>query len=280
MSKAVAQVAGESATSKEVATTGGTAQLPAHMQGIDEYAGLGNSQDSRDSVMPFLAILQKGSPQVNEMEPQYIPGAKAGMLLNTATKEIFDGKEGIVVIPCGFQKNYVEWKPQRGGYVATHPFDVDFVKNKLGARKEIIRVDGSDREVILSAAGNLIVETSYTFVIRNGMPMVIGASSTGLGPTREWNTYRKSQRNPASGKQLASWAKMYRVQTVYNKNEKGDWYNWKFTDEGWVLSDGDFHQAQDFGVMIAKGEVVVGRPPDEFASSDSSSQHGDDGIPV
>jgi len=262
-----------------LATVGGAA-LPAHLQAdIQNVAGLGNSQDSRDSVMPFLAILQKGSPQVNEEESKYIDGAKAGMLLNTATGQIYSGKEGILVIPCGFQKNFVEWKPNRQGWAGSHPFNVDHIK-RLGAQKKTVKVDGKDRTSIVLPNGNILTETAYTFITVDGTPMVIGAASTALGPMRQWMSYRRSQKLP-NRTELPSFGKQYRLTTVYEKNDAGDWYNWKFTDEGFVLDAGAYEEAKAFAIAIAKGEASVGRP-DDFESGDDDGVRGtaDDDIPV
>jgi len=254
--------------------------LPAHLQqDMSDVAGLGNSADSRDSVMPFLAILQKGSPQVNEEESKYIDGAKAGMFLNTATGQIYSGKEGVLVIPCGFQKNFVEWRPNRQGWAGSHPFDIEHIK-KLGARKQTVKIEGKDRTVIAMPNGNSLSETAYTFILMDGTPMVIGASSTALGPMRQWMSYRRIQRLPGSTVELPSFGKQYRLFTVYEKNDAGDWYNWKFTDEGYVMDTELYSLAKTFAVSVAKGEVIVGRP-DDFDESDGSSRGSqDDGINV
>jgi hypothetical protein len=41
-------------------------QLPAHLQDLENVAGLGNSSDPSDSSLPFLAIIQSNSPQIKE----------------------------------------------------------------------------------------------------------------------------------------------------------------------------------------------------------------------
>ena len=59
-------------------------------------AGAGMENVTADDLqIPFLSILQSNSPQLDESEGKYIDGAKAGMILNTVTNEIFDGKIGL-----------------------------------------------------------------------------------------------------------------------------------------------------------------------------------------
>jgi hypothetical protein len=66
---------------------------------LGEDAGAG-TEDMRmeEQLTPFLRILQKGSPQVDEESPEHMPGAKPGMLFDTATQETYDGKAGVQVL--------------------------------------------------------------------------------------------------------------------------------------------------------------------------------------
>jgi hypothetical protein len=261
-------------------------QLPAHMmEDADQLAGLGNSRDANDASMPFLAILQKGSPQCDDEHSKHIDGAKAGMFLNTATGRLWDGKEaGVEVIPCGYQKKFVEWKPNRGGYVETHDFDPDLVKRELGAIRKTAMVDGKERTFIATSRGNILTETAYTFILVDGGPMVIGAASTALGPMRNWMSYRRTVRSPA-GKELMSFAKRYQLHTVYETKDTNSWYNWKFRDIGYTLSETDYKLAREFAIAIEKGEVQVGRPDMFDEEVDEQRDPGsrgsrDDGIAV
>ena len=65
----------------------------------DSGAGF-EGADSQSFAIPYLIILQSNSPQVDEDDGKYIKGAKVGMFLNTVTGEIFDGKEGVNLVPC------------------------------------------------------------------------------------------------------------------------------------------------------------------------------------
>ena len=79
-----------------------------------------------DIAIPFINILQKLSHQVDEDDALHIDGAKAGMLFNTVTEELFDGKDGIMFIPVHRVHSYSEWVPRDmgGGFVAQHdPLD-------------------------------------------------------------------------------------------------------------------------------------------------------------
>jgi hypothetical protein len=46
-----------------------------------------------DMALPFVRILGQLSPQVTEGDAKYIEGAKPGMIYNTVTSELYDGKK-------------------------------------------------------------------------------------------------------------------------------------------------------------------------------------------
>jgi len=69
----------------------------------DDAKGFDNmTQD--DLALPFVRILGQLSPQVTDGDAKYIDGAKPGMIYNTVTSELYDGKKGIKVIPCYYKK--------------------------------------------------------------------------------------------------------------------------------------------------------------------------------
>ena len=82
------------------------AKLPAlslDMMESDAHSGLENIQQD-DLATPRLKILMQLSPELEELE-----NAKAGMVYNTVTNELYDGSKGIRVLPCAYQRQYVEW---------------------------------------------------------------------------------------------------------------------------------------------------------------------------
>jgi hypothetical protein len=74
----------------------------------DAHAGFENvKQDSM--ALPILKLLQNGSGEAQKRNQNYIEGAEPGMLLNTVTKKLYDGANGIMVIPCHYKLEYQEW---------------------------------------------------------------------------------------------------------------------------------------------------------------------------
>ena len=75
------------------------AQLPAQTFEQDAGKGLGKLTQE-DLALPFLKILGQLSPEVNKRDGKYVEGAEAGMIYNSVTGELYNGVEGINVIPC------------------------------------------------------------------------------------------------------------------------------------------------------------------------------------
>ena len=77
---------------------------------IEQFGEAGfENVDSKSLALPFLKVLGQLSPQVTQGDSQFIPEARAGMIYNTVTDELYDGQKGISVIPCYYKLEYQEW---------------------------------------------------------------------------------------------------------------------------------------------------------------------------
>ena len=80
-------------------------KLPVEMSIMEEdaHAGLeGITQE--DLATPRLKILMQLSPELEENKE-----ARAGMVMNTVTGDMYDGEKGIIVVPVAYNRQYVEW---------------------------------------------------------------------------------------------------------------------------------------------------------------------------
>ena len=69
-----------------------------------------------DYAIPFFSILQKGSPEVDpDKKDEYIPGSKPGMIMNSVTNELIDGKVGFAIVPVHRKHEFLEWIPRDQG---------------------------------------------------------------------------------------------------------------------------------------------------------------------
>jgi len=85
------------------------APLPANVFEDDMGKGLG-SIGQQDLALPFLKILAQLSPEVNKRDGKYVEGAEAGMIYNSVTGELYNGVEGIDVIPAFINSSILSGK--------------------------------------------------------------------------------------------------------------------------------------------------------------------------
>jgi len=74
--------------------------------------------NSNTMSVPFIRIIQKGSPQINREKPEFIQGAQAGEWFNTVTKDVYG--DAIRLIVLNYDHIYIEWRPDREGFVGYH----------------------------------------------------------------------------------------------------------------------------------------------------------------
>jgi len=94
---------------KSEAVVGNTAVAVAMNFEGDAQSGF-EEMNQDDFALPFLRILTNMSPEIGEVD-----GASPGMLYNSVTGELFDGKKGVEVIPCSYVRQYIEWAPRGQG---------------------------------------------------------------------------------------------------------------------------------------------------------------------
>ena len=125
------------------------AGLPAEYAGLEEFEGQGlDDLDSSDRSVPFLKVLEKNSPEIETVD-----GAKAGMIIDTATLKLY---ETIRFVPACREHAFVEWVPidNGGGLVASYGMGEDIAKWAKTQRGKISLRNGND-----------LVETFYLFGI-------------------------------------------------------------------------------------------------------------------
>lgn len=254
------------------------AQAPATADAPIDFladAGQGTNFGGGDLAIPFLQILQKNSPQVDpDNAGKYIDGAKVGMILNTVTNEVYDGKEGVVVIPTGYAKMFVEWIPRDagGGFVGQHGPGSDAVKNAKPNPNKANKLVIGDHD---------LVETAYHYVLlitkAGGVQWaVISMTSTQLRSSRRWNTLIAGMTLENNGRKFkpASYAIRYRLRTEFNQKDKFTWYGWVSEAVGPVETNDVYQTAKNYYEAVAAGTIKVTAPPSD--DEEGSGAGGED----
>ena len=231
---------------------------------IEQFADEGfENVDSKSLALPFLKVLGQLSPQVTQGDSQFIPEARAGMIYNTVTDELYDGAKGITVVPCYYKLEYIEWKDREKGAVApinVYPADADIMSKTTRGD------DGKDR----LENGNYIEETAshYVLVVETDKTStaLLTMKSTQRKKSKKWNSMMMSVREKKKDGSFfkpASFTQMYNLKTVLEKNNLGSWYGWEIEYTGTVSTAEALQAAVDFNKTCKEGAVKVNHDKEE-----------------
>jgi len=254
-------------------------QLPSEvMDDIFDHAGEGAAFDSSEMQIPFVRLAQQLSPQLNKKKPEYIDGLSLGDPYNNVTGQHWDGETGIVVIPCYQVTKYLEFRPRDtgGGFEGEiDPRDPRIAQAVRNGGKETL------------PNGNELVKSDQHFCLvveEDGMtqPVVVDMKSTQLKVSRRWKTQiaMKKIKHPKDGRMITPpvFATMWRLRSVEESNDKGDYANWVVEDAGLVSNRDLLEEAKAFRQSVAAGEVKA-QAEDHGQTEGGGGQTPDDEIP-
>ena len=248
-------------------------------EGMEEFADVGFSEvTSDDLAIPFFRILQAMSPQKNKRDGAYVEGAEEGMFFNTVLNRVYDGEQGVDIIPCYYCRRFVEWRPDNGGYVASHEVTDPIVGTATR---------GADNNDWLPN-GNYIENTAQFYCIvldpeLGPQRVLLTMTSTQLKKARKWLT--QAQSLTAKGKNgmyvLPLMSQVYHARTVPENNDQGSWFGWEITRSRGLNPEVEedkelFEMALAFAHSVKAGEVQVKQ--ENPTSVDGDVIDHDDGV--
>ena len=230
----------------------------------DAGAGFGGmTQD--DYALPFLRLLTNTSPEVGEVD-----GAMPGMIYNTVTGQLYDGKKGIHVVPCAYVRQYIEWAPRgqgSGAPIHIHPATSDILSR---THKE----PGDNKDYLDN--GNYIENTANHYVMvvdASGVPSpaLISMKSTQLKKSRKWNSMMQSVKMQGKNGLFTPpmYSQVYLLTTAAESNDKGKWYGWEIERIGPVSDSALYQTCKTFAQSVSAGDVKVKHEGAEGAPSDT-----------
>lgn len=242
---------------------------------ILDMAGVGAAFDSSELQIPFVRVAQALSPQINKKKPEYIDGLSNGDAFNNLTGQVWKGEEGLIVVPCYQTTKYLEFVPreQGGGFRGEiAPNDPVLQRTTRNGGKEVL------------PNGNELVKSDQHFCLivdPDGMtqPVVVDMKSTQLKVSRRWKTQiaMTKVKHPSTGAIFTPpvFATLWKLTTVEETNDKGDFFNWSVEKVGTVESRDLLLEAKAFRESVQRGEVKA--QAEDHAPASSAA--GEDGIP-
>lgn len=233
-------------------------------------AGAGMEGAGSDSfAIPFLAILQSNSPQVDEGGGAAIPGAKAGFFFDNVSSRLFDGQKGVLVVPCAYRRVFLQWGPRGGdgaGFKGEHTAEA---VAKLRAEGKLVDLDG--KLLIPKPDGTVspklcdrISDTRNHYVLlvdeQTGgwKQALISLTSTQIKKSKMLMSALASvQMKNANGQTFTppTFANLVRATTVRESNDKGNWYGIRFELAKFVDRPEVYAAAKAFNASVAAGAV-------------------------
>jgi hypothetical protein len=226
-------------------------QLPADwLNTAARFSGRGVSTKAEDQLIPLIYLLQKGSPQVDKRGPKYVQDAEPGdFFLRGDLRPIRSGVTGIEVQPCQMLRKWVEWLPNRQGYVTEHdrpPADLESRISSENGIEKIVQVRKSNN--------NVIVDTRQFYVLVEGQPYQLPLKSTGHTVAREWTTHQNRLLHPITGNVLPAFAHRYLLTSIPVDGKKGNWFGLKFADRG-PVSSAELEAGNQLYEAVTRGTV-------------------------
>ena len=222
---------------------------------LEEDSGAGLENFTTDDMqIPFVRILQALSPQLNKQDSLYIKGAEQGDIFNTVSQEIYKADEGLTIVPCYFEKKFLEFalRSTGGGFIKElKPTDND------------INLTNREGTIEMLPSGNELVRTHQHLVIAKGAngeyaPAVLDMKKTQLKVSSRWNTLTNGMRLP-SGKPMPIYGTAWNLFTVSESNDQGTWYNYKLDRVTEITPDVEemMLEARNMYQSVRKGEVKM-----------------------
>ena len=233
----------------------------------DAHDGLDNVT-ADDVALPFLKVLSPLSPEVVDGTA----GAKAGMIFNTVTGQLYDGTQGLTVIPCLYERKYIEWAPRgqgSGAPAAIHSATSDIMTRTF-------RKPGDSKDYLDN--GNYIENSAQFYVLvvdEEGTcnPALIVMKSTQLKKARKWNSMMMTAKMQGKDGPFTppSYAYVYRLTTVKESNDKGSWFGWEVERVGKVEDASQYAMAKSFALSVKQGEVNVKHDQEDGVRADKAT---------
>lgn len=232
--------------------------------------------NQEDKATPLITILQSNSPQCKKSDGKFIEGASEGKIFNNVTNEVYDGEVGILVVPAYFEKIFIEWKPNRGGFVAMHDFNTKLKEQVVVT--PVKQPDGSTKDLPLLPNGNLFIGTHQHYVLilkQDGsfeaavLPMV----SSALKASRKWNTLiDQVTLTDSEGKAFipARFYMVYKLTTKAMQKDQNSWYTWGVEPAGAVPNRRLYEAAKAFETAICAGSVKVKQDAEQAEATTST----------
>ena len=249
---ALASAAPPTEEPRALAAAPGTA-LEVHDFGDDAGAGT-EGASVNEQIVPFLRMMQKGSPQVDSDASEYLPDARLGAIYDTGSGELFDGRTGVDLLVAARDFHFGLWVPRErgGGFRGTVPETDPIVQDTLvrlgekygksarfkmprfkqGRWSDLPPLTADGEEVELVETGQLVTVYAGADQLSDATARraIVACTSTSLATYRGWFSRHNSaqyRQNDGSMSAAATFSYRWNLSTAREENAAGVYYVWR-----------------------------------------------------
>tara|TARA_R100000664_G_C2718339_1_gene112636 strand:- start:89 stop:940 length:852 start_codon:yes stop_codon:yes gene_type:complete len=228
---------------------------------LEADSGLGNKEVDQETLsIPFLKTnLSKQILEANR-------GAVSGDMYNTVTGEIYDRDKGIKVVPCVFQRRFIQWSPL--GDEQSAPIAIYATKEECPTTE---RSKEDNKEYLTDGSGHYIEDTHqhYCLIVKTDDKgnytgatdaVMIAMKSTSLKASRKWNSIistRRKQKADGSMFIPPRFLYMYNLGTYMESGRKGDYFVWDMKLDNELSDVNLYNEAKAFALSVEQNTVEV-----------------------
>lgn len=270
------------ATRKAATTKTDNNALTTEFDWLEDAGGGMEGTDRESFAIPFLKILQKSSPQVEEGDAAYIEGAKPGMLFNTVTQKLYKPKEETIhFIPAAYQRRFIRWAP-RGDDAG---FRGELTPEEVtGMRERGEAAENEGKLLVPTANGELdekrcdrLTDTRSHFGLvmtedGNVEQVVFPLSSTQIKKSKQLMSALSHAKVRGKNGMVTppTWMNKIRLSTTLESNDQGSWYGVRFEPDGFIESKDVYDTGKALHEAILGGEAHADYAAGDEKPEDSS----------
>ncbi len=267
MAKPQAAATPKGATKNEIAKATSTAVGAALDFSGDSGKGMENTT-SDSFAIPFLSVLQKGSPQVDEASGVSLEGAKQGMFFENINSRMFEGtKVGVQLVPVYYRRVFIRWAPKGS---EGSGFKGELTPEQVLAhreKREIVEMDGKLYFPLPDGSVNekkcdRVADTRNHYVLlmnedESWTECLLSLTSTQIKKSKMLMSALASVKlKGASGMYTPpTFANVIKATTIPESNDKGNWMGIRFEVLGQVDRPDLYQAAKKFHEVIKAGKV-------------------------
>ena len=226
------------------------AGLPSSVLFEDDAASGFENVKTTSLALPILKLLQNGSGEAQRRNQNYVEGAEPGMLLNTVTKQLYDGAKGVTVIPCHYKLEYQEWADFGTGSNRPENIYADDSDILSKTTKDSSGKDRLDNGHYIQTTGQ-----HYVLIVSDDSveQALISMSSSQGKISRGWNSMmlsitfegKNGPYNPSS------FSHSYKLTSVLNSGKGNQWYGYNVAKIGPVKDEALYERSKKFYTSLA-----------------------------